>query len=304
MKLIARWILIALILAGLAAGASAPQARVLAESSMPVPDLETLCGSGSASDNYGLTYPLQQLHWTVNWENYLTLDTVDDIDRLLDGLNEDSIAQTMILLLPQEEVGIPVNCAVHFLRYMQLGLPEGERKDNGFVFLVIINSGGIDVHYGVGLGLPALTAQGLTPINRLAEDTYDQTGSLDEAVLALVRAYESYARSKYEPYYPSESGPQTSVELPALPDLGALPPIAICVGLCLLCIGMIVLLMIVNFLTRLMRHGGGSYRLPSSGWTPGPRMPSPRWNPGPSIPRTRMPTFRGGSGSGRSGRGN
>ena len=35
----------------------------------------------------------------------------------------------MILFLPQDQVGIRVNCAVHFLRYMRLGLPAGERKE-------------------------------------------------------------------------------------------------------------------------------------------------------------------------------
>lgn len=301
MKNSIRWIFIAMILIGLAGGVAAPQDNVLAER-MPAPNLKTLCGSGSANDNYGFTYPLQQLHWTVNWDSYLNSGTVDEIDQILDRLNEDSIAQTMILILPQAEVGIPTNCAVHFLRYMQLGLPDGERQDNGFTFLVIVKPNGIDTHYGVGLGLPALTAQGLSPINRLAEDTYQQTGSLDDAMLVMVRAYDGYARSKVEPYYPDPSAPQSSVQLPSLPALSALPPIAICVGLCLLCIGMIVLLMIVNFLTRLMRGGGRGFRFPSSGWTPGPRMPSPRWNPGPSMPRG--PTFRGGSGGGRSGRGN
>jgi hypothetical protein len=46
---------------------------------------------------------------------------------------------------------------------------RGERKDNGFVFLIVVEPNRIDVHYGVGLGLPALTAPELTSINRAAE---------------------------------------------------------------------------------------------------------------------------------------
>src|SRR5690242_6238850 len=95
---------------------------------------ESLCGDGSPP-NYGFSYPLLQPHWTVGWQGSASVQTVNEVDNVLDRLNDDAIAQTMILILPQEQVGIRSNCAVHFLRYMKLGLPSGERKDNGFVFL-------------------------------------------------------------------------------------------------------------------------------------------------------------------------
>ena len=116
-----------------------------------------LCGNGSPPD-YGFTYDLQQAHWTVDWQAYVSDKTVTEVDTILDKLNADSVAQTMILIQSQEQVGNRVNCAVHFLRYMQLGQPTGDRKDNGFVFLIVVEPTSIDVHYGVGLGLPALTA--------------------------------------------------------------------------------------------------------------------------------------------------
>ncbi len=109
-----------------------------------------LCGNGSEPD-YGFTYGLQQPHWTIGNE-LVTPDTMTKVDVVLDKLNADNIAQTMILILPADQVGIRVNCAVHFLRYMQLGQPKGQHKDNGFTFLIVIEpSGKIDVHYGVGL---------------------------------------------------------------------------------------------------------------------------------------------------------
>ena len=134
----------------------------------------SLCGNGSAPD-YGFSYGLLQPHWTVGWEDYASEQAVNRVDRVLDLFDEDAIAQTMILILPQDQVGIRTNCAVHFLRYMKLGLPTGNRKDNGFVFLIVVEPDSIDVHYAVGLGLPALTAQELTPINRAAENTYQST---------------------------------------------------------------------------------------------------------------------------------
>jgi hypothetical protein len=80
----------------------------------------SLCGDGSAPD-YGFTYNLQQAHWTVDWQDYVSEKAVTEVDAVLDRLNEDSIAQMMILIKSQTQVGNRVNCAVHFLRYMRLG---------------------------------------------------------------------------------------------------------------------------------------------------------------------------------------
>ena len=174
----------------------------------------TWCGNGSEASNYGFTYDLNQPHWTIG--NGLVSETaMTNVDAILDKLNSDQLAQTMILVIPANQVGIPVNCAVHFLRYMKLGLPDGPHADNGFVFLFMVGDKTIEVHYGVGLGLPALTAQGLTPINRLAEDTYAKTGSVDEAVIETVKAYDAYVRSEYQVTAPA--APATTNNAPAAP---------------------------------------------------------------------------------------
>ena len=253
----------------------------------------SLCGDGSAPD-YGLTYSLQQAHWTVGWQAYVSEQTVAEVDAILDQLNADSIAQTMILFQPQEKVGVRVNCAVHFLRYMKLGLPTGERKDNGFVFLIVVEQPlrvveqplrvveptGIEVHYGVGLGLPALTASDLTTLNRAAEATYQSTQSLDQALLTLVQGFDTVARSKYTPLVSSTLTPEI-INLPQLPS-GPLGILTICGQLCL---GILVLL----FLLWAARNG---IRFNSSGFGGG-------FGGGLGGSST-----RGGSGSGRSGRGN
>ena len=158
---------------------------------------DVLCGNGSEADDYGFNYNLQQYHWTVDGERYLESDTIDEIDKLFDQLVDDQVVETMILFKPADEVGNRVNCAVHFLRYMGLGNPTGERKDNGFVFLVVVEEDAIDVHYGVGLGLPALTAHNLTDLNRMAEEIYADTGSMDDAVLTMAYSYANYAREQY-----------------------------------------------------------------------------------------------------------
>jgi hypothetical protein len=251
-----------------------------------------LCGNGSAPD-YGFTYDLQQAHWTVGWQGYASEQTVNEVDAVLDRLNADFIAQTMILIQPQEHVGNRVNCAVHFLRYMKLGQPEGERKDNGFVFLIVVDPTRIDVHYGVGLGLPALTAPELTTLNRAAEDAYQSTHSIDDALLTLVQGFDTVARNKYTPLISPTPIPETSNPLP-LPS-GNLGILSIC-GL--LCMGIFFVPFLLWMLSQLARRGitfnpsGSGSR--GTGFSPGGR-----WGGGRSNPPT-----RGGSGSGRSGRGN
>ncbi len=251
-----------------------------------------LCGNGSAPD-YGFTYDMQQAHWTVDWENYVSEQTVIEVDTILDQLNADAIAQTMILIQSQDQVGNRVNCAVHFLRYMQLGLPTGERKDNGFAFLIVVEPTRIDVHYGVGLGLPALTASELTNLNRAAEDVYQSTHSMDQVLLALVRGFDTVARNNYAPLISSTPTPET-VNPPSLPA-GPLGIATICGQLCL---GLILLLFLIWGLTQAAR--GGINFNPGVGGFGGSR--------GSGFPlgggRGGGSSTRGGSGSGRSNRGN
>ena len=252
------------------------------------------CGDGSAPD-YGLTYDLLQPHWTVGWERYASEDSVIYVDWILDELNEDSIAQTMILIKPQDEVGIATNCAVHFLRFMQLGLPSGERRDNGFVFLIVVEPESIDVHYAVGLGLPALTARELTNINRAVEEAYESTHSMDDALLTLVREFDTVARQNYEPLFQPGSTPD-DVAVPS----GSIGFAALCGQLCM---GIFVFLILFWIISQM---GGSS--MPFNPYDPYDdtrtwRGGSYRGFPSGSS-RSSSPRMRGGSGSGRSGRTN
>jgi uncharacterized membrane protein YgcG len=264
---------------------------------------DTLCGSGSAPA-YGFTYDLLQEHWTVNWQNHVSLQTVNEVDAVLDRLNGDSIAQTMILFEEADQVGIRVNCAVHFLRYMRLGLPAGERKDNGFAFLIVVEPEGIDVHYGVGLGLPALTASELTPLNRTAEAAYESSGSMDEALLTLVREFDAVSRDNYAPL-PVVEPTAVVVDVPELPAGPA--------GLAILCLGLCFITGLVLFLLWIAYRvakagieigpygsdpfsGGSSFGGSRGGWSGGGSSRGGGFSGGGSM--------RGGGGSGRSGRGN
>lgn len=262
-----------------------------------------LCGDGSPPD-YGFTYALQQEHWTVNWQAYASDQAVTEVDQVLDRLNGDSIAQTMILFQPQDQVGNRVNCAVHFLRYMRLGLPAGERRDNGFVFLIVVEPSRIDVHYGVGLGLPALTAPELTTLNRDAEAAYQSTHNMDQALLTLVHEFDTVARTKYSPLI----SPTTAPEATNLPSIPA-GPAGLLVICGLLCLGLLVLGVLVWVFIQLARAGihfnpsgsgswGSGFPLDGGGGGPWTRGGGGMGSGGSG------PSMRGGGGSGRSGRGN
>lgn len=257
-----------------------------------------LCGDGAAPD-YGFTYDLQQEHWTVDQEGQASAQTVANVDTVFDELNADSIAQTMILILPQAQVGNRVNCAVHFLRYMELGLPDGARKDNGFVFLIVVEPERIDVHYGVGLGLPALTAPELTALNRAAEATYQEAHSLDQALLSLAQGFDKVARSEYAPLAESAPPQMTTTEQP-LP-LEPLSILTVCGGLCL---GILFLLFLTWALAQLGRRGIRFNPSGSGSWGGGFSRGGGRSSPPMRGGGRSSPPMRGGGGSGRSGRGN
>lgn len=271
---------------------------------------QSLCGNGSPPD-YGFSFDLLQPHWTVGWEDYATEQAVNRVDRVFDRLDDDAIAQTMILILPQDQVSIRTNCAVHFLRYMKLGLPTGDRRDNGFVFLIVVEPDDIDVHYAVGLGLPALTAPELTNINRAVEDTYQSTHSIDQALLTLANEFNTVARDNYEPEPSAAEAPEAADQ-----PVGPAALAALCGQLCL---GVFLFVFLVWMFTQ-MGGGGRRYYSPhSSPWQSSPWSGSP-WGGSPwrggvggfpsrGFPSIRgggfsSPRMRGGSGSGRSGRTN
>ncbi len=177
--------------------------------------------------DYPVLVNKQVNYWIVNCS--VSEATTVEVDRVLENLNADHIAQTMILCLNQT-VSQPTSYAMRFLRYMGLGLPDGQRKDNGLVFLVLQSKDKLDVHYAVGLGLPALTAQGLSPLNRVGEDTFAETKSLDKAVLSMASSLDTYARAKYQPLNPV--APQYGAVAQQSSD--ELPPGTIWLGLAIL----------------------------------------------------------------------
>lgn len=253
-----------------------------------------LCGDGAAPD-YGFTYDLQQEHWTVDLQGYASAEAVAGVDTVLDELNADSVAQAMILILPEAQVGNRVNCAVHFLRYMELGLPDGAHKDNGFVFLIVVESDRIDVHYGVGLGLPALTAPELTALNRAAEATYLEADSLDQALLSLATGFDTVARSEYAPLAETAPTQIATTEQPL-----TMEPLSILTACGSVCLGILFLLFLTWALAQLGRRG---IRFNPSGrgsWGGGFSRGGGFSGGGGRSSRP----MRGGSGSGRSGRGN
>jgi len=262
---------------------------------------EPICGNGSAPD-YGFSYDLLQPHWTVGWEDYASQLAVNRVDRIFDQLDQDAIVQTMILILPEDRVGLRPNCAVHFLRYMKLGLPSGERKDNGFVFLIVVEPNSIDVHYAVGLGLPALTAPELTNINRAVENTYQSTHSMDRALATLADEFNTVARNNYEPDASAAPTPGP-VDQPA----GPVTTLAFCGQLCL---GVFLFLFLPWMFSQMGgggtrfyppgpgSGGGGAFGGFSSRGVPSRGFPSGGRGSSPS------PRMRGGGGSGRSGRTN
>lgn len=180
----------------------------------PLSESDRWCGTGSAP-NYGFDtrgYTLTQPYWVVS-NGFISEQTQMAVEPMLDQLKAEELSETMILLLPADQIGDAPTCAGHFGRYMKLGLVSGPHKDRGMVWLFVINSDGslAEIRYGIGYGLPALTAPGLGNLKRVGTDTYAATKSVDEAVIAVVTGYDQYVRAIYGVRdQPAEQTPQSA----------------------------------------------------------------------------------------------
>lgn len=222
--------------------------------------IEPWCGATSGAKNYGFTMPLDQYHWTVNSEPFgISEAAINEVDTLFDKLNADNIANTMILFIDSNEVALGPTCAGDFLIYMGLGNDGGERDANGMSIVFIVTKAndsvtGVKVQYSRGGSLTAFQPVDLKEMDVIAQNTFVSTGSLEETYLTVMRYFEQYARSKYEPYYPPTptDQPQT-LPTPINRPLGP-------VGLCLTCI---VIFLILAFLYWLFKNvkltGTGTY---------------------------------------------
>lgn len=159
-------------------------------------------------------------YWVVNC-NPMTPETVVAVDRVLENLRADHIAETVILCMPRNSVHDPVGYAIRFTRYMELGLKDGPRRDNGFTWLILYDTAGIEIHEGIGLGLNKFTQVDIAPVQAKAEKAF-ALGGVDAVVNTLATEYEKMARANYDPYepvpprYPSADAPPDSTD----PQLG------------------------------------------------------------------------------------
>lgn len=244
------------------------------------------CGAMSEAENWGFPFSnTDNYHWTVNGSSFVTQSTIDQVDVVLDGLNNDNIAQTMILFLRADQVEVGPNCAGQFMEFMGLGNIDGPRADNGFAWLMVYDheANTLSVNYAVGGSLNSLHASWLQDMKRLVPVKYVETQSLDHTLLYLVNEFNAYARQQYEPYHPEETTSAQPSSGTGISFLG------------LLCLVLIVLIGLVVLLWLLQKagidlsgpgSGGGSY--------------THRGNSSPSSgrPSRPSPTRRTGGGSG------
>ncbi|MBI2326371.1 TPM domain-containing protein [Candidatus Collierbacteria bacterium] len=137
-------------------------------------------------------------YWITNCQ--VSQDTIMKVDKILEDLNADHIAQTVLVCMKYGEVHDPTSYAIRFLRYMGLGLTDGPRKDNGMVLLALTDKTHFELHYGVGLGLSAITAPNMGDIIRATGDGFN--GNLDDAVVQTATMFSQAARIKYQPNDP------------------------------------------------------------------------------------------------------
>lgn len=160
-------------------------------------------GVGPAYPAYWVT----QDYWVA--EGCPVSDSVKDgAEKILAPLDGDNISKTAIFCMPMGSVSVPGEYAKRFSKYYGIGNSEGDRKDNGFVWLVLYDdSGRTEIHYAVGDGLGKLGSHELGNIKRAAEGSYkaelSQTENIANAIFTVASNYNQTARANYEPWNPT-----------------------------------------------------------------------------------------------------
>lgn len=180
-------------LVGLVTSSGQPAAQTYTVESNPA-------GVGPAFPAYWAT----QDYWVA--EGCPVSDSVKaDAEEILATLDADNISKTAIFCMPSGSVSVPGEYAKRFSKYYGIGNSDGERKDNGFVWLVLYDEAGkTEVHYAVGDGLGKFGSHELGDIKRAAESSYNpdlsQTDNLANAILTISGTYSQMARANYEPW--------------------------------------------------------------------------------------------------------
>lgn len=138
-------------------------------------------------------FPPQKICGVVDPYYYLSEETIQECQIIIDDLKEDGIAEITVLI--QEGVKDPEPYATHYGRYIGLG---EKGKNNGLVWLIRpdVKPEELRMTYSVGRGLPKLTSSDLTEIMQYAADPVN-FGNYDSGVFRLVKKTDERLREIY-----------------------------------------------------------------------------------------------------------
>lgn len=165
----------------------------------------------SQNEPPGVDYPVVTIengrptvpYWVVNCN--MSREGLIEADGTLERLNADNIIQGAVLCMHADEVQDVPGYALRFLRFMGLGNAEGQRRDNGFVWIIVHNeeTGTAEIRYSAGYGLTRISAIDLDVMRDVALANYQQAGQ-ENVVRYLVSELDKLGRASYEPFEPRQ----------------------------------------------------------------------------------------------------
>lgn len=169
-----------------------------------------------------LDFPVAENRTVKYWVTNCTIpeQTLKKLDATLNQLKRDVIAETLVVCFPEgAKITDGSIYAGRLMRYMRLGQPDGDRRDNGLVFVAI----GSELYRAVGFGLSKLVAPDLTKLKEAFAADYNQ--SLETALVNLVSGIDAMTRSKYQPAVTQNSDQSSEEQTIAL--IVALMPVIV-----------------------------------------------------------------------------
>lgn len=96
-------------------------------------------------------------YWVVDKEGVVDQSVVEHVDKILEDLRKDGYAEQAIVTMSGVDDSIAY--VTQLGRHLKLGEAEGENKDNGIIWLILVDKPvGERVRYSIGLGLPEFTS--------------------------------------------------------------------------------------------------------------------------------------------------
>ncbi|MCA9390488.1 TPM domain-containing protein [candidate division WWE3 bacterium] len=140
-------------------------------------------------------FPNYSGSWVIDTADVIDPSTEQEVDAILQQTHDEGYANTAIVVM--RGVNEPINYITQLGRHLQLGETEGPRRDNGLIYLVVVDKPQDErVFFSIGTGLPELSNLDAFDVKDYAHQWANE-GDWNETVRQIATRSDQYLREVY-----------------------------------------------------------------------------------------------------------